>query len=248
MAKKTNLQVITGEEQPLRTGNIMIDIKVFLNKSYKFRRNVISRHIEVNGNILDDKTLNSIFVQCKTHISKTTKELISSIIFSDYVQDYNPFAEIIDHYIKNYPKNPTGHIDLLISTLETDTPQAGLFIKKWLISLIASINGKHSPLFLVLCGGQNTGKTEWFRRLLPDCLQKYYAESKLDLGKDDEILMTKKLIIMDDEMGGKSKQEHKKIKEMTSKRYLASVNHMVEYQWICNVLQCFAGQQTTKKY
>ena len=75
-----------------------------------------------------------------------------------------------------------------------------------------------SPLSLVLCGGQGTGKTEWFRRLLPTELKSLYAESKLDAGKDDEILMTQKILIVDDEFGGKSKQEEKRFKEITSKQ------------------------------
>ncbi len=218
MAKKSSLEVVHSGEEILKTGNIVIDIKMFLNKSHKFRRNVISRHIEVDGDVLDDKMLNTIFINCKTHIPKATKDLVSSIIFSDFITDYNPFTELLDKYVKEYPKQATGHIEKFIKCIETDTANADLFIKKWLISIIASTDGRHSPLFLVLCGGQNTGKTEWFRRLLPECLRKYYAESKLDLGKDDEILMTKKLVIMDDEMGGKSKQEHKKIKELTSKQ------------------------------
>ena len=60
---------------------------------------------------------------------------------------------------------------------------------------------------LVLAGEtQGTGKTHFFRYLLPNKLQNLYAESKMDNGKDDEILMTKKWIIVDDEMGGKSKE------------------------------------------
>jgi predicted P-loop ATPase len=47
----------------------------------------------------------------------------------------------------------------------------------------------------------------------------FYAESKLDEGKDAEILMTQKLIIMDDEFGGKSKQDAKKLKELSSKQW-----------------------------
>lgn len=216
MAKKDSLSVAHVGEPQLMTDNIVTDIKVHLNKNYKFKRNVISRNIEVNGIALDDNLLNSIFVKCKTHIPKTTKDLVTAIIFSDFILEYNPFAEVLDHYIKNYPKVATGHIEQVINSIVTDTPNAKVFIKKWLISLIASINYKHSPLMLVLCGGQNTGKTEWFRRLLPESLLKYYAESKLDAGKDDEILMTKKLIIMDDEMGGKSKSEEKILKRMTS--------------------------------
>jgi hypothetical protein len=53
--------------------------------------------------------------------------------------------------------------------------------------------------------------------LPPSALRKYYAESKLDAGKDDEILMCQKLWVMDDEMGGKSKQDEKRLKELTSK-------------------------------
>lgn len=195
--------------------NLVLDLMEFMAHSYKLKHNLISRNIELNGEPIDDKDINSIFLRCKTVIPKATKDIVTSILFSDYVQSYNPFIELINKY-KDAP--PTrGHIDALISTIVTDTPNYSLFVKKWLVSIIASVHGYHSPLVLVLCGEQNSGKTQWFRRLLPKCLHKYYAESRLDEGKDAEILMTKKIIIMDDEYGGKSKQEHKKLNGMTSK-------------------------------
>jgi predicted P-loop ATPase len=198
--------------------NIILDIKLFLKQNYVLRKNVISRNIECDGVPIDDETINSIFIQCRTSIKSATKELVTSIIFSDFLVRYNPFTELLDFYIQNPPPEPTGHIKKLIESIDTDTPNADMFIRKWLVALIASLNYVHSPLLLVLCGPQNTGKTHFFRYLLPEALRKYYAESKLDLGKDDEILMTKKLIIMDDEMGGKSKVEQKKLKELTSKQ------------------------------
>ncbi len=67
---------------------------------------------------------------------------------------------------------------------------------------------------------QGTGKTHWFRYLLPKELRYLFAESKMDAGKDDEILMCKKLIILDDEYGGKSKKEEKRLKELTSKEFI----------------------------
>jgi len=67
---------------------------------------------------------------------------------------------------------------------------------------------------------QGTGKTHWFRYLLPKELRFLFAESKMDAGKDDEILMTKKLLILDDEYGGKSKKEEKRLKELTSKEFI----------------------------
>ena len=42
----------------------------------------------------------------------------------------------------------------------------------------------------------------------------------MDAGKDDEILMCGKLIINDDEYGGKSKREEKRMKELTSKEFI----------------------------
>lgn len=45
----------------------------------------------------------------------------------------------------------------------------------------------------------------------------FYGESKLDQGKDDEILMTQKGLINDDEFGGKSKKDFTRFKELTSK-------------------------------
>jgi predicted P-loop ATPase len=49
-------------------------------------------------------------------------------------------------------------------------------------------------------------------------LQKYYAESKLDSGKDDQLLMCESWLILDDEMGGKSKKDEKMFKDLTSKK------------------------------
>jgi predicted P-loop ATPase len=74
---------------------------------------------------------------------------------------------------------------------------------------------------LILCGEkQGTGKTHWFRYLLPKELRYLFAESKMDAGKDDEILMCKKWFILDDEYGGKSKKEDKRLKELTSKEFI----------------------------
>ena len=42
----------------------------------------------------------------------------------------------------------------------------------------------------------------------------------MDAGKDDEILMCGKLFINDDEYGGKSKREEKRMKELTSKEFI----------------------------
>lgn len=199
-------------------------VELFIKNDYNLKRNEVTRYVENNGEEVDSVFINSVWLQAKRLISpKIAHDLIDKLIGSDFTPNYNP---IIEFFEQNSHIKPTGLIDKLCEVIDTDTGLNDLnpsykyiFIRKWLVGIVAAAFGEHSPLVLVLCGGQGTGKTEFFRRLLPEGLNKYYAESKLDAGKDDEILMTQKLIICDDEMGGKSKQDAKKIKELTSKAY-----------------------------
>ena len=206
--------------------SLLEQIELFIKNNYNLKRNEITRYVENNGVEVDTVFTNSVWLQARRVVNdKAPFDTIDKLIGSDFVENYNPlknFLEAHEHL------KPSGLIDKLAETIETDTGlkfgdinpnYRHVFVKKWLVGIIASIYGHHSPLLLVLTGGQGTGKTEWFRRLLPDKMAEYYAESKLDAGKDDEILMTQNLLIMDDEMGGKSKQEAKRLKELTSKEY-----------------------------
>jgi hypothetical protein len=188
----------------------------WIRQNHPVRVNSITRMLEENGTEVKKERLNTIYLRARMcfNSKEVTQALVESILFSDMIIDFNPISEYID---RNRKRNSSGNVDALIRTIKTDTPNAELYIKKWLVSLISAYEGSPVRIVLALVGGQNTGKTEFFRRLLPGALSKYYAESKLDSGKDDEILMTQKLIVMDDEMGGKSKQDEKKFKELTSK-------------------------------
>jgi predicted P-loop ATPase len=188
----------------------------WLAQNHPLRKNEITKKIEESGTEINEGRLNSIFLRARMIFNSkdVTKDLVKTIVESDFVPQYNPITEFIE---KNRHRNTTGNIDKIITSIKTDTENNRVFIKKWLVSIIAAYDGYPVRSVLALVGGQNTGKTEWFRRLLPDKLKKYYAESKLDNGKDDELLMCEKLIVMDDEMGGKSKQDEKRFKELTSK-------------------------------
>lgn len=199
--------------------------RTFVQSNYDLRYNVITGNIEdrrvmLNGSyrILTDMELNTMFLlfseSCEEKISR---DFFNTFIFSEFTSFYNPFYEFFS-LNENLPRS-RDLISELASCIETDTPNAEKFITHWGVGLIASLYNTTSPLVLVLAGSvQNTGKTEWFRRLLPDSLKQYYAESKLDAGKDDDILMCKKIMIMDDEFGGKSKFESRRLKELTSKK------------------------------
>jgi predicted P-loop ATPase len=205
--------------------NAVEALELWLRQYYDLRRNIITRYVENRGRQLQAKDFNTIYISAKKVFEKCTYELIERVINSDFTPDYNP---LLDFFATHQHRKPKGVIRALFKTIDTDTGlQAGEFFPdfaeyfgtRWLVGLISSIHGTHSPLMLVLSGSrQNTGKTEWWRRLLPKELRAYYAESKLDAGKDDDILMTQKMLIMDDEMGGKSKKDEKRLKELLSKQ------------------------------
>ena len=209
---------IVAKDIKFKSENVSADIAAFI-KTFDLKKNVVTRKIELNGRAIDDSDINSIFLDCKAIFKESTKDLVTSIIFSNRIETYNPLHEFFEEEIITDDLCP--NLTHLLNSVITDTPDSDKWICKWLVSAVASAYGHHSPLVLIFSGEkQGTGKTHWFRYLLPKQLRYLYAESKMDAGKDDEILMCMKLMIMDDEYGGKSKKEEKRLKELTSKEFI----------------------------
>lgn len=211
-------QTIANDIQ-FQSDNLIEDIQSYL-QSYQLRKNVITRNIESDGRPIDDSDINSMYIDLRSINDKITKDLVCSVIFSNRIEQYNPIKSFLASY-DGEKITECNNLAMLIASIKSDTPNYDKWLTKWLVSLIANAYGHYSPLTLVLAGEkQGTGKTHFFRYLLPKKLRSLYAESKMDAGKDDEILMTKKLIILDDEYGGKSKREYTKMKEVTSKEWV----------------------------
>ena len=209
-----------------KSNDLIEDLKAFLS-GYKLEFNDVTRQIEVDGENINDRILNSIYIRSKGIVHKDiTKDLLKSLIDSDFTPTYNPFQRFFN---TNRHLKPEGLIKELLSCIEYEANLSDgseefhvsnyleNYMQKWLLSVVASMHGTYSVMCLVLTGGQGESKTKFFRELLPDELLPYYGESKLDGGNDDYMLMCKKIMILDDEFGGKSKQEAKKFKELSSK-------------------------------
>lgn len=207
-------------------------LEMFINNSYNLRFNEISGFFEDNGRPVNPTAMNSIYIAAKKIMPKLDYNLMIRLLKSDFVPIYNPLFEFFGSdgipVILPPAQEKTDKVfdsplidKLAESIINDDEAFTRYFLKKWLVSIVSSAHKVHSPLLFCLLGAQHTGKTEFFRRLVPNELRQYYAESKLDKEKDDELLMTENLIIMDDELGGKSKADALKLKNITSKQYFS---------------------------
>lgn len=221
-ADRETVQNIINQKISDEDDTLIDQLEMWLRQNYNLRRNEVTLFIENEGKPLHKKDFNSIFIKAKKLFDKKINfELIDRLIDSDFTFTYNPFIEFFEANKEAYPvEKCTGTIKAFFDCIESkDKEYTAFFGGKWLTGIVSSVYGKHSVLFLALIGEvQNTGKTQVFRRLLPKELKKYYAESKLDAGKDDYILMTQRLVVVDDEMSGKSKKEAKLLKDITSKQ------------------------------
>lgn len=202
---------------PANKGGFDIDaFEIWLRGKYQIKKNEVTRFYELDGKQLEQSDLNTIYIDAKRLFPKVSKDITESVIFSNYTPNYNPIKD----YLNGLKWDGVDYIAKLAESINsnTGTPEYREFgLRAWLIGIVESILvGKPNILCLILAGKQNTGKSTFFTRLLPNSLNRYFALSQLDRGKDDEILMCQSLLIFDDEFSGKSKQDAKHMKRILS--------------------------------
>jgi len=194
----------------------MEDVLMWMRSRFDIRKNELTRSYELDGTELELERMNFIFLEARNVFPKLGREMFDTLLFSTFTPTYNPIKD----YLDSLQWDGTDRLSELASVINsnTGTPQwRTVMLTKWMLGIVHTVyNGSPNILCLVLAGMRNTGKTQFFKRLLPDPLRRFFANSQLDKGKDDDLLMTQKLIIFDDEYSGKSKQDAKHMKMMLS--------------------------------
>jgi predicted P-loop ATPase len=224
-------KVMAMEAEQLKsslTGDLLQDAINYV-KMLDLRFNEITRGVELYNVPITDNDMNGLFLTACRVLKDSQKgktlgyDTFERIVNSPEIEKYNPFMEFFQ---RNAAMKPTGLLDAFLecfifedSYKKEDKETLKFLAGKWLLSIVASMHGTYSIICLVLCGAMRKGKTNFFRYLLPPDLTRYYGESKLDREKDDEILMTQKLILLDDEFSGKSKKDSEKLKDLLSKQW-----------------------------
>jgi len=217
------IQQVYASTTPIKTDETTSELVAdYVRSNYPLKYNALTLKYEKQGEPLSDRDVNSIYLQTKAVYPEASKELVWSIIDSNETAKYNPVQE----FFKGAPTRARGLIAKLAACIQTPMnakmdgePYAEYFIKRWMVGAVAMWHGEHSPLMLILAGTQqNTGKTHFFRNLLPKDLQAYYAEAELTGDKDENLLMCSKIMLMNDEMSNKSKRDITVVKQLCSKR------------------------------
>jgi hypothetical protein len=181
-------------------------MEMYLRSNYNLKKNVITMLIENNGEPLLEEDLNTMYLESVKVMPKAKDSIFNKLIQSNFITKYNPLLDFIS---QNLNITTTGNISKICSSIQTqDKTYAEYFLTKWLVSIIATIHGQHSPLMLIFQGPQNAGKTWFERNIFPKPLQNYIGEVSPGMKDVDfYLLMCQKLIIIDDECGGKSKKD-----------------------------------------
>jgi predicted P-loop ATPase len=217
-----SLEKTNRNELKPKDGDDLIEGLIGFLSTFDLKMNVITQKIEINGEAIHDTLFSkTLMTAWRTVGSKVSENMLHHLIRANAIE-YNPVTRF---FLERQDMKPKGEIEKLFNCIRYDmsiedayvSNYLEVFMQKWLLSVVASAFGTHSEMMLVFIGGQGQQKTKFFRGLLPEELRDYYAESKLDDGKDAYTLMCEKLLIMDDEFGGKNKQEAKQFKDIISK-------------------------------
>ncbi len=182
------------------------------------KRNEINGQNEVDGIPHTDEEVSSLILDLKKANSKVRENDVIHVLKSDRIETFNPFTECLN---KAKEKGFKGNeIDLIIDSLNivdsSDTKRS--LVRKWLIQLAAAMSGvMPAELFLILVGKQNSGKTRFFRELLPKQLSKRYVSIQpIRADKDFQSQLATRILMIDDEITGMLKKDPAYLKYLTS--------------------------------
>lgn len=187
-----------------------------------FRQDLIFK-----GEIISEMVYNTIFLDMKKHFGKeVSRSRFEEVIKSLYIQQYNPIDAFIQKYKDRKPSQTFEKwLDcLVLKNKNIDKSVVLHFVKKWYVGLIAqALGGQHANEFFLtfLSVRQGIGKTTLLRRYtLPEELHSYISEHSLTFDDDFKVLMGQSILIIDDEMDGRTYDMEKTFKNILSTRDL----------------------------
>ena len=213
------------------------EIEEWLDRHVELRRNVITMRTEYRwkddgvpryqdawGNF-DDHAFNMVWRRLEK-IKPTKDEHLRKTVDSDFVSDFNPFAD----YLRSLP--PWDGDDYIAVLAASVTVAGGLdewahfmeCLRKWLVAMVAGwiddrvVNHE----VLVFIGRQGIYKTTWMNALLPPELRSYFTTQAGvgDNPKDEELALTQYGLISCEELDTMTAREMNGMKRAVTLQYV----------------------------
>ena len=202
------------------------DIAKYLNDN-GVRYDTFMQDLTLNGKIIEELDYNTLYIDLKKHFDKEIpRTRFEETIKSNYIKTINPILEFIE---ANKDRHPVGMFERWLDCMELknksiDRSVLIKYLKKWYVGMIAQALGYEFPneFFLTLLSvEQGLGKTTLLRNYtLPRELHGYRKEHSLSFDDDFKVLMSQALLIVDDEMDGRSYEQDKTFKTVLSTKEL----------------------------
>jgi len=187
------------------------------------RYDLFRQDIIYNGEIITETRYNTLYLDLCQELGKDIpRSRFESVIKSLYIEQYHPIKAFID---KHSDRKPEGTFQKWLDCLELKNKEIDPeiiihLLRKWFVGLVAQgLDGKFPNEFFlaILSQKQGIGKTTLLRKyLLPEELRDYQAEHALTFTDDYKVLMGQVLLLIDDEMDGRSYEQSQSFKNILS--------------------------------
>ena len=167
-------------------------------------KNEITLEVEQDGQIISEQKLNNYLVEIMRSgrkIKRLSQSNFKLYVNSEQIPMVNPLKEFFESQ-----ECTTGLSELkkLMRVIKPYNEFAMSCFKKWLVGIVANVYQNKYPNILtpIFYGPTNTGKTSFFRQLLPDELKNYFSQTdgKDFKDKDEKSKMCQNLLWFFDEL------------------------------------------------
>lgn len=158
------------------------------HEGYKFRLNVLTDRIEVNGEPMTDTEWAKIRSLCRDRDYRNANQVMDAVTMEAAEHAFHPIVEYLQG-LQGW--DGTNHIERFASYFIDQDGVFPFLFPKWMIGAVAKVieRGQAQNPMLVLDGKQNLGKSELVKWLCaPELQKKYFFEGAINPdNKDDHI-------------------------------------------------------------
>lgn len=198
----------------------------FIIDTFNPHLDTINKVISINGcERLGTFELNDIYISCKDNFDfKVQIADIKSIINSNLIPKHDALSKF---FKDNADADSEGKMEEYARCIKPESDFNVWAFKKWLVGAVYNWTSNNkwkeaSPLTFVLTGQEHgTGKTSFFRNMLPEELEIYFTQTKIEsTNKDSMFRLCTSMIAFDDEFGSEGVKNAKQFKNVSDTSFV----------------------------